>query len=331
MKTFLFAGLVLAGAPALAADNTELFVCDSKDVSIANYLYSKEQLALATSAPKTVRLTIGQDRTPTMPIFEIRMDLLDKNDEPVRDGKNTLRIAYVESPSTGRATVTYAPNRSTGKQGARPFSILIDEDGTGKLSFIQIGAKNAPNRPVELECQRSDKEVALPVSVDLSKLAKDQKVATMKRLLHLLPTRSHYVDEDSTVREPKGIGPSVLAAAKAHVVGLAIDAEAFKKRTYGNKDATVEITPAAQRCTEISWERFRPVRDFSNKVVGYRGDVKCKGLAAVRKSMDREDKKEIVEKFEIELNGIWAVGSELLTDAKTDYDFNEIHEKKSED
>ena len=309
--------VLLAASTANAADNGTLFVCETQDTSITSYFYKGP----GNGEPKRVRLTIGQDKSESMPRFEIGYDLIGQAGELLpMTGKNTLRIAYAESAQSGRATATYSPSRSSGAQGVRPFSLLIDQN-VAKLTFLQINSGGAPKATYELSCSRGGHQVVDPKPVVLADLSDYQRLSTLETLKKALTQRPEYFDDDRTGLPP-GVTAEAMAPIKAKLESLEITDEAIKKRVYvSSNKAEFKITPPGpDRCGELKWSMWRPIRDFTGQVVAYEGNLVCSNVAVVQ-SYPVHNGTVREEKYVLTYRGFYVGGSILVNPRSADYDF----------
>lgn len=312
--------LIASGLPAYAADNNVLFTCQSKNFDVVKQFFKNSQPPAEVKEGTVIQMTIGQDKTETQPLYEMRVDFLNEKNEQVSTTKNYKRLAYTENPGTGRVSMTYSPSNTFNSQGARSFNMMINTDNNAKLAFIQQNGNNAPNRSIDLDCKRAtNKTIVMPKAVDLSSMTDAQKVKMLQELSRQLPTRHRYTDDENEPA-PSFVTTELENNIKNVIKGLALTEEQFKKRAYVDKMAKVTFAEPNKRCENIKWESYSTIKDFTGRAVGYRAFVTCKEVAA--KSVEKDDKgKPITEKFSIQYEGFYIANNAVLTDKLTDYDF----------
>lgn len=307
-----------------ASDNNILFTCQSENFQVVKQFFPNSQAPEQVVEGTKIQFTIGQDKTETQPLYEVRVDFLNSKNEQVHVPKNYKRIAFTENPATGRVSMTYSPSNTFRNQGARSFNMMINTDNNAKLSFIQQNGNNAPNNSIDLDCRRASGVTVMPKAVDLSSMTDAQKVKTLQVLSRNLPTRHHYVDDESN-EIPSFVNSEIEANLKNALRKIVFTEEQFKKRAYVDKTAKISFTDASKRCENIKWESFSSIRDFTGRTAGYRAFVTCKEVAA--KAVEKDSKgKATTENYSIQYTGFYIANNEILTDKLTDFDFTSTDE-----
>lgn len=313
-----------------AADNTVLFTCQTNNYEVVKHFFSKSEPPAAIKEGTTIQLTIGQDLSETHPLFEMRVDFLDKKGQQLDTPRNYKRLAYAESPDTGNVSITYSPSATYITQGARSFNVMITKS-TAKLAFLQQNANNAYNRSMALDCDRSAEAIRMPKTVDFSKLNKDQKMAMIRILSRSLPLKSHYSDDDAKYVAPSFVNTQLENNIKEMIKSMPVTEEIIKKSEYLDKDAKVTLADANARCTDIRFDSYYDIRDMTGRIVARWTSVECQDVAATVVEKEEDDDGKMVEKtrkIRMQYGNFYVVDNEILTTAQTDLEFYTIYDEE---
>lgn len=260
--------------------NDTLLTCTTSDLSVLPYLYDGSDLAAVSQKAKSLRITVGQDQSTTAPLYEVNFDVADETGAYMNRPRNIRRIAFIEDTATHQVSLTYSPNRSTGRQEARPFNLFIDSTQTGKLSFLQIGSRQAPTTMTSFQCARTAIQTRVPAHVDLASVDDKTAIAYLAAYSAALPSFSHWEWSGQTVSRPSDLPANFDQQLMDRAQQTTVNEADFRKAVYMQQADTVAFADASARCTGVKLSSLREIRDYTGQTLGYEISARCTSIMA---------------------------------------------------